>query len=54
MSDKKDNAKKKHADFQDTYRKSSNFQKLTDKESDKLKITGDGDLKVKNINSEEE
>lgn len=36
--------KKKHADFQDEYRKSSNFGK-TDKKED-LKIKGDGELKM--------
>lgn len=36
--------KKKHADFQDEYRKSSNFGKLQSEEN--LKIKGDGELKV--------
>ncbi|MCZ4319777.1 hypothetical protein O4H26_12335 [Aequorivita viscosa] len=36
--------KKKHADFQDEYRKSSNFGKLQQEEN--LKIKGDGELKV--------
>ncbi|CAM3401697.1 hypothetical protein [Aequorivita lipolytica] len=36
--------KKKHADFQDEYRKSSNFGKSEKK--DKLKIKGDGELKM--------
>lgn len=36
--------KKDHADFQDEYRKSSNFGK-TDKKED-LKIKGDGELKM--------
>ncbi|MCG2430328.1 hypothetical protein [Aequorivita xiaoshiensis] len=36
--------KKKHADFQDEYRKSSNFGK-TDK-PDELNIKGDGELKL--------
>ncbi|PHR11984.1 MAG: hypothetical protein COA40_09560 [Aequorivita sp.] len=36
--------KKKHADFQDEYRKSSNFGKFQQK--DNLKIKGDGKLKV--------
>lgn len=36
--------KKKHADFQDEYRKSSNFGK-TDK-ADELNIKGDGELKL--------
>ncbi len=36
--------KKDHADFQDQYRKSSNFGKSA--EDDKLKIKGDGDLKL--------
>ncbi|WP_313113451.1 hypothetical protein [Aequorivita sediminis] len=36
--------KKKHADFQDEYRKSSNFGK-TDK-TDELNIKGDGELKL--------
>lgn len=36
--------KKKHADFQDVYRKSSNFGK-TDKE-ERLIIKGDGELKM--------
>lgn len=36
--------KKKHADFQDEYRKSSNFGKLQPEED--LKIKGDGELKV--------
>ncbi|MDN3723482.1 hypothetical protein QRD02_03735 [Aequorivita sp. SDUM287046] len=35
---------KKHADFQDDYRKSSNFGKIV--EEDKLKIKGDGELKL--------
>ncbi|SRX56197.1 hypothetical protein [Aequorivita sp. CIP111184] len=38
--------KKKHADFQDEYRKSSNFGKLQQDEN--LKIKGDGELKVEN------
>lgn len=38
------NKKKKHADFQDEYRKSSNFGK-TDKKED-LEIKGDGELKL--------
>ena len=36
--------KKKHADFQDEYRKSSNFGKLQPEED--LKIKGDGELKM--------
>ena len=36
--------KKKHADFQDEYRKSSNFGKL--QQTENLKIKGDGALKV--------
>lgn len=36
--------KKKHADFQDDYRKSSNFGK-TDK-AEELNIKGDGELKL--------
>ncbi|WP_026449866.1 hypothetical protein [Aequorivita capsosiphonis] len=36
--------KKEHADFQNEYRKSSNFGK-TDKKED-LKIKGDGELKM--------
>jgi len=36
---------KKDADFQDEYHKSSNFSKLEEKE--KLKIKGDGTLKMK-------
>ena len=36
--------KKKHADFQDEYRKSSNFGKI--QQSEDLKIKGDGELKV--------
>jgi hypothetical protein len=36
--------KKKHADFQDEYRKSSNFGKSQPNEN--LKIKGDGELKV--------
>ena len=38
------NDKKKHADFQDEYRKSSNFGKFQQEEN--LKIKGDGELKV--------
>ena len=38
--------KKKHADFQDEYRKSSNFSKLNENESEKLKIKGDGEVKL--------
>lgn len=38
--------KKKHADFQDEYRKSSNFGKTDKKEE--LKIKGDGELKLAN------
>lgn len=47
--------KKKHADFQDEYRKSSNFEKLSEK--DDLKIKGDGKLKIdedEKMKSEEE
>ena len=36
--------KKNHADFQDEYRKSSNFGKIQQDEN--LKIKGDGELKV--------
>ncbi len=36
--------KKKHANFQDEYRKSSNFGKYESNEN--LKIKGDGELKV--------
>ena len=36
--------KKEHADFQDDYHKSSNFGK--DPEEDKLKVKGDGKLKI--------
>lgn len=36
--------RKKDADFQDEYHKSSNFSKLEEKE--KLKIKGDGKLKL--------
>ncbi len=36
--------KKRHADFQDEYRKSSNFGKSPTNEN--LKIKGDGELKV--------
>ena len=36
--------KKKHADFQDDYHKSSNFGKLDEDEN--LEIKGDGDLKI--------
>lgn len=39
--------KKKHADFQDEYRKSSNFGKLQSEEN--LKIKGDGELKVEKV-----
>jgi len=39
--------KKKHADFQDEYRKSSNFSKLNENEADKLKIKGNGEVKLK-------
>lgn len=38
--------KKKDADFQDEYHKSSNFSKLN--QDEKLKIKGDGKLKMKN------
>lgn len=41
---------KKHADFQNEYKKSSNFGKSTKDEN--LKIDGDGDLKKdKNLNN---
>lgn len=36
---------KKHADFQDEYHKSSNFNQL--EEEEKLKIKGDGEVKLK-------
>jgi len=39
--------KKKHADFQDEYRKSSNFSKLNENEADELKIKGNGEVKLK-------
>lgn len=38
--------KKKDADFQDEYHRSSNFEQLNEKEE--LKIKGDGELKTKN------
>lgn len=47
MDDNKENKKRKHADFQDEYHKSSNFPSAREKEADKLKIVGDGELKVK-------
>ena len=47
MKDKTDLKKKEHADFQDAYRKSSNFPTLKETETEKLKIEGDGDLKIK-------
>lgn len=39
--------KKKHADFQDEYRKSSNFGKTDSNNEEDLKIKGDGELKLK-------
>lgn len=36
--------KKKHADFQDEYRKSSNFGRIN--KEDNLKIKGDGKIKM--------
>ncbi|WP_310991888.1 hypothetical protein [Aequorivita marina] len=39
---------KKHADFQDEYRKSSNFGKTDRKKN--LKIKGDGELKLEKDN----
>ncbi|WP_156115512.1 hypothetical protein [Psychroserpens sp. Hel_I_66] len=53
MSDKDENKKKEHADFQDKYRKSSNFPSLNEKEAEKLKPKGGGDLKVKDSKSKE-
>ncbi len=47
MSDKKEDKKRKHADFQDEYHKSSNFPSAREKESEKLKVVGNGELKVK-------
>lgn len=38
--------KKKHADFQDEYRRSSNLGKTTADKEDELKIKGDGKLKA--------
>jgi len=47
MSDSDKSKTKKSADFQDAYRKSSNFPSLEENEGEKLKIKGDGDLSVK-------
>ena len=44
MSKDKQPNTKKHADFQNSYRRSSNFSTLTEDETEKLKIKGDGDL----------
>ncbi|MDQ7917637.1 hypothetical protein RBU60_08625 [Mesonia sp. MT50] len=38
--------KKKHADFQDEYRRDSNLGKTTSDKEDELKIKGDGKLKA--------
>jgi len=39
--------KKKHADFQDEYTRSSNLGKTTADKEDELKVKGDGQLKEK-------
>lgn len=47
MSDKnKANDKKEHADFQDAYRRSSNFDSLNDEEAEKLEVEGDGEVSL--------
>ena len=38
--------KKKHADFQDEYRRDSNLGKTTSDKEDELNIKGDGKLKA--------
>lgn len=47
MKDKnKDKVRKEHADFQDSYRRSSNFDGLNDEEAENLAIEGDGDVSL--------
>ena len=47
MSDnKKANDKKEHADFQDAYRRSSNFDSLNDEAAEKLEVEGDGEVSL--------
>jgi len=41
---------KKHADFQNNYRRSSNFQKIVPEEN--FEVEGDGELKLTDENSE--
>lgn len=46
--------KRKHADWQDSYRRSSNFPSLTENETEKLKIKGSGKLKLKKNKTDSE
>lgn len=43
---------KKHADFQDPFRRSSNFPSYRKTESEIFKVKGNGDLKIKNRTNE--
>ncbi len=54
MKDKKDEKHKEHADFQDAYRRSSNFSQINEDEAEELKIEGDGEVQIKNSGESEE
>ncbi len=54
MKDKKEDKQKDHADFQDAYRRSSNFSQINEDEAEKLKIEGDGEVHLKKSTEGEE
>ncbi|WP_242119040.1 hypothetical protein [Aestuariivivens sediminicola] len=45
--------KKKHADFQDAYRRSSNFMSYSKEDYKSFKLKGNGDLKYKKSDESE-
>ena len=51
MTQKSTPKRRRHADFQNAYRRSSNFPTLVEKETKELKIKGSGTLKLKKKNT---
>ncbi|SDB35945.1 hypothetical protein SAMN03097699_0893 [Flavobacteriaceae bacterium MAR_2010_188] len=54
MKDNKDEKHKEHADFQDAYRRSSNFSQINEDEAEELKIEGDGEVHIKSSDESDE
>ena len=50
-TENKTRKRKKHADFQDAYRRSSNFNSFVKEDAKKFKLKGNGELKMKNRKS---